>query len=221
MRVLAPVRVVERHPVPLDSRPAQELIEAQLAFFRHDIAALAKRVERFYEPVDVGVPLQQAPVKPTDIAVLAIGIVVAPLGTAHLVAHEQHRRAGRQHLQREKVLDLAVAQRLDRRIVGRSFRAAVPAQIVIRTVAIVLAVGLVVLVVVRDQIIESKAVMAGYEIDALLGLAFLVTVNVRTAQAAGWPRRTLSRCRPRKKRRTSSRNRPFHSCQVSPTKLPT
>ena len=130
-------------------------------------------------------PLQQAPVKPTDIAVLAISVVVAALRTPHLIAHEQHRRAGRQQFQREKILYLPVAQRLDGRIVSRPLSATVPTQVVIRTVAIVLAVGLVVFVVVRDQIIESKAVMAGYKIDALLGLAFLMTVNVGTAQQPG------------------------------------
>ena len=89
---------------------------------------------------------------------------------------------GRQQLQCEEILDLAVAQRLDRRIVGGSLHAAVPAQIVIGTVAVVLAIGLVVLVVVRDQVVEGKAVMAGHEIDALLGFALLVTVNVGAAQ---------------------------------------
>ena len=39
----------------------------------------AQRDEQFDEPMDVGVALQQAPVEPTDIVVLAIGIVVAVL----------------------------------------------------------------------------------------------------------------------------------------------
>src|SRR5262249_62364025 len=46
------------------------------------------------------------------------------------------------------------------------------------------AVGLVVLVVVRDQVIEGEAVMAGDEVDALLGLALLVRVDVRASQDA-------------------------------------
>jgi hypothetical protein len=46
----------------------------------------------------------------------------------------------------------------------------------------VLAVGLVVLVIVRDQIVEGKAIVAAGEIDALLCLALLVAIEVRTPQ---------------------------------------
>jgi hypothetical protein len=56
---------------------------------------VAESVERFHESVDVAMPLQEAPVEPADLRVLAEGVIVALLGSAHLVAHEQHRRAGR------------------------------------------------------------------------------------------------------------------------------
>jgi hypothetical protein len=59
-----------------------------------------------------------------------------------------------------------------------------PAQIVIGAVAVVFAVGLIVLVVVRDEIVEREPIMAGHEIDALLGLALLMTVYVGAAQDA-------------------------------------
>ena len=95
VRVVAPVRLFERHSVPLDGRPAKQLIEAGRRHFSHHVRALAKSVERFHESVDVAMPLQEAPVEPADIRVLAVGVIVAPLGSAHLVAHEQHRRAGR------------------------------------------------------------------------------------------------------------------------------
>jgi len=32
-------------------------------------------------------------IEPADIRVLAVGVIVAPLGSPHLVAHDQHRRA--------------------------------------------------------------------------------------------------------------------------------
>ena len=62
--------------------------------------------------------------------------------------------------------------------------------------------------------------MARYKINALLGLAFLMTVNRR---AASQPVSKVSNRMlfPAKKLRTSSRNRPFHSFQLSPMKLPT
>ena len=49
-------------------------------------------------------------------------------------------------------------------------------------VAVVLAVGLVVLAVVGDQIVEREAVVAGDEVDAVLRLALLVAVDVGAAE---------------------------------------
>ena len=95
VRLVAPVRTFECNSVPLDARPAKELIKAERRHFRHDVTALVKSVERFHESMDVGMPLQETPVEPADIRDLAVTVIVASLGSAHLVAHEQHRRAGR------------------------------------------------------------------------------------------------------------------------------
>ena len=51
-------------------------------------------------------------------------------------------------------------------IVGRSFDAAIRAVVVVRSVAIVFAVGLVVLVLVADEIGEREAIMHGDVVDA-------------------------------------------------------
>ena len=48
--------------------------------------------------------------------VVAVVVVVAALRPADLVAHQQHRRAERQQLDGQEVLDLAAAQALDRRV---------------------------------------------------------------------------------------------------------
>ena len=85
------------------------------------------------------------PVEPGRFVVLAVGVVVAALRAAHLVAHQQHRRPDREQRQRQEVLHLAVAQPLHRGIVGGPLDAAVPAQVVVRSVAVALAVRLVVL----------------------------------------------------------------------------
>ena len=55
----------------------------------HHPAAIADQCP--HEPVEVPVPIEEAPVEPAHIVVLAIGIVVATLGAAHFVAHLQHR----------------------------------------------------------------------------------------------------------------------------------
>ena len=121
----------------------------------------------------------------------------------------------------QEILHLPVAQLLHRRIIGRTFDAAVPASVVVGSVAVVFAVGLVVLLVIGDKIVEREAVVAGYEVDALLGLAFLVPVDLGAAEQAGRQSAPPSRLRRGRSSRTSSRNRPFHSFQLSPMKLPT
>src|SRR6185503_11433253 len=60
--------------------------------------------------------------------------------------------------------------------------------VVLGAVAIVLAVRPVVLVVVRDEIVEGEPVVTRHEVDALLGLALLVAVQGRAPeQAVGQP----------------------------------
>ena len=85
---------------------------------------------------------------------------------AGLRAHRQHRRSARGEQQREQIAHVARARRLDRGIVARALDAVVPGLIVVRAVAIVLAVGLVVLARVGDEIGEREAVVRDDEIDA-------------------------------------------------------
>ena len=106
------------------------------------------------------------PVEPRDLVVLAVGVVVAVLRAADLVAAEQHRHALRQQQRRQEVAHLAVAQREDLRVVGRPFGAAVPRAVVALAVAVVFAVRLVVLLVVGDEIAQREAVVRGDEVDA-------------------------------------------------------
>src|SRR5262249_52731980 len=55
-------------------------------------------------------------------------------------------------------------------------------------VAVVFAVCLVVLAIVRNEVVQCEAVMTGHEVNALLCLAFFMSVYCRTAeQAVGNP----------------------------------
>src|SRR6185436_13280265 len=108
----------------------------------------------------------ELPVDPRQLRVLAIGVVVALLRTAHLVAAQNHRNTLRQQQGSKEIPLLPLAQRADRRIVGRAFDAAVPAAIVGFAVAVVFAVGLVVLFVVADEVVQRESVVRGDEIDA-------------------------------------------------------
>src|SRR5262249_45932326 len=109
-------------------------------------------------------------------------VVVPPLCAAHLVAHEEHWRPERNQYGGEEVLHLAVAQPLDGGIVGGALDAAVPAAVVVRAIAVLLSVCFVLLAILRDEVIQGEAVVAGDEVHALLGFALLVAIDVRAAE---------------------------------------
>src|SRR5207237_7240796 len=123
-------------------------------------------------------PVADIPVDPADLGILAIGVVVALLGSRKLVAGEQHRCALRQQQSTKKIAPLTGAQRIDLLVVGRAFNAAVPRPVVGMAILVVLAVRLVVPLVVGDEIVESEPVMGSDEVDAGPGLAAAVVENV-------------------------------------------
>ena len=94
----------------------------------------------------------ELPVDPAQLIVLAIRVVVALLRASHFIARRDHRHALRKHQRRKQIAFLTRPERAYRGIVGRTFDAAVPRQVVVVPVAIVFEVGLVVLDVVRDEI---------------------------------------------------------------------
>ena len=106
------------------------------------------------------------PVQPGDFVVLGIGVVVAVLGLAEFGAHRQHGRAARQQQGGEQGALVALAGGADRWVFAGAFGAVVPGKVGVGAVAVVLGVGLVVLVLVRNQIGQGEAVMRGDEVDA-------------------------------------------------------
>ncbi len=138
------------------------------------------------EVEQVGVRLAELPVEPRQLVVLAPGVVVALLGAAHLVAAEQHRDALGEHQRGDEVALLAAAQRGDRPIVGRPLGAAVPRAVVVGAVLAALAVGVVVLLVVGDEVGQREAVVGGDEVDRGERLAAVGGVQVaRPGEALG------------------------------------
>ena len=87
----------------------------------------------------------QTPAEPADFIVLTIGIVVAVLRPAKLVAAANHRHALREEQRREHVAALLATQRVDFFVIGRPFGAAIPRMIIIVAVVVILAVRLVML----------------------------------------------------------------------------
>src|SRR5262249_24583344 len=85
---------------------------------------------------------------------------------------------------RQQIASLAFAQSQDFRIGGRTFDAAVPTKVLVEAVAVALAVRLIVLVVVRDQVPESETVVTGNEIDRMQRGAFAAFVKIGAAANA-------------------------------------
>jgi len=53
-------------------------------------------------------PFQISPVKPTDLVVLAPGVVVPALGSPEFIAAKQHRNAARDQQRQKEILDSAI-----------------------------------------------------------------------------------------------------------------
>src|SRR5438445_259337 len=109
------------------------------------------------------------PVEPGDGVVLRVGVVVALLSTAEFIACGQHDGAARGK-QRCKQRALVVEARLgDRRTVRPTLGAIVPGQIVVVAVAVLLAIGRILLALIGDDVGQRYAVMGGDEIDRAAG----------------------------------------------------
>ena len=129
-------------PEPSLSRPARNLPRRKTGW------ALRSSIRRLVNSRCSPCALAQPPLVPGELVVLAPGVVVAVLRAAELVAAEQHRHALGEEQRGEEVALLAPAQRVDLGVVGLALDAAVPRAVVVGAVAVVLAVGLVVLLVV-------------------------------------------------------------------------
>ena len=103
---------------------------------------------------------------PRERRILTVGVVVAQLRSTDFVAPRQHRHALRHEHRQQKIAALSEPEFLNRRIVGGTFDAAVPAHVVVVAVAILFAVGLVVLLLVGHKIRQRESVVRRHEIDA-------------------------------------------------------
>ena len=141
----------------------------------HDRVLVAQAQQEARGGDEVVLPGRQVPVVPGDRGVLAVGVVVAALGAAHLVAAQQHGCAGRDQEGAQHVARTAPPQHLEGAGVDPlgdvPVGPVVPRAVVVGAVAVVLAVGQVVLVVVADQVAQCEAVVGGDEVDARQGPA--------------------------------------------------
>src|SRR5262249_6532481 len=121
---------------------------------------------------------EMIPVHPAGLIVLAVGVVVAALRIADLVAGEQQRRALRQQHAGELVAAQPPPQPEDGGIVGRTLMAAIVAVVVVGAVAIVLAVRQIVFLVVGKEIGERETVMHRDVVDGSTRSAAVMTEQI-------------------------------------------
>ena len=124
------------------------------------------------------------PVQPTQGVVLAVGVVVALLAVAYLVAGQQLRRALRAEQGGEQGTAPLAAQGQHGRITAGAFHAGVGAEVVRVPVAVVFAIGLVVFVGVGGEVGQGHAVVRGDEVDAGLRAAATVVKHIAGATQA-------------------------------------
>src|SRR4029078_13176105 len=109
--------------------------------------------------------VERRPVHPRDLIVLAVGIVVAALGAACFVACRQHDAAARSKERGEQRLQVVAASANDIGVVRVALGTVVPGVFLVVAVAVLLAVRLVVLAAIGDEIAEREAVMCGKKVD--------------------------------------------------------
>src|SRR5207237_4798491 len=98
--------------------------------------------------------------------------------------HVHHGVTSRERPYGQNSLHFRVSELLHCEIIGGTLNASVPASVVVGAVTIVLAVCVVVLVVIRDEVIQCEAVMTRHIVNTLLDLAFFMTVNCGAAEQA-------------------------------------
>ena len=138
-----------------------------------------------------------APVEPAELIVLAVAVVVAVLGARELISAQQQRDAFGQHQRGQEIAALTGAQLQDILVVCGSFDTAVPASVVVVAVAVVLAVGLVVLGVVADEVVEREAIVDGDDVHRRRRASATVAEQIpRATDARGHVRQNPARRAP-------------------------
>ena len=113
----------------------------------------------------------ETPIQPVKITIVTIRVVVSLLCPAHFVTHQDHGNPLAEHQDGQCIFNLAVPQEVYGCVIRFTLPPAIPAEVVVASILIIFQIRLVVFLVVAYKILESKTVMAGYKIDAGIGLS--------------------------------------------------
>src|ERR1700757_4708349 len=107
---------------------------------------------------------EQRPIKPIPFVVLTVSIVVPVLCSADFIAHQEHGKTQREERNGHEILDLAGSESFNVGIRGWALDTTIPASLVIAAVTVLLTISIVMLLVVRDQVIQRKTIVTGDEV---------------------------------------------------------
>ena len=110
--------------------------------------------------------VRMLPIHPREVGIVTVGIVVAELRAAELVAMGEERHALRERERGQHAARHARAPAEDARVRGWPLDAPVAGAVVVRAVAALFAVRVVVLAIMADEIAQRHPVMARDEVDA-------------------------------------------------------
>ena len=125
--------------------------------------------------------LDKPPIKPTDVVVLTVSIIVAFLRPTNFITTNQHWHTLAKQQRAQHIFDLAGADRIDRFLACWSFSAVIVADVVIVTVAIIFPIGHVVFLFVRHKVVHGETIMARDQVDTTKGWSAIVLVQVTAA----------------------------------------
>ena len=97
---------------------------------------------------------------------MAVTVVISELRVSELIPGKKHGRSPAAHQNGTGIADHAVTEFQNLRILRLTFRAAVPAPVVVGSIGIVPAIAFVVLFIIGIEVIQREAVMTGQEIHA-------------------------------------------------------
>ena len=109
------------------------------------------------EIVELPIPIDEPPVEPVRRIILTVRIIVSEAGLAELVTRVDQRGALAQHQQQPRVPPHLLPEKLDGLLPGRTLLAAVPAVVLVGTVAVILMILFVMLAIIGEDIHQTHA----------------------------------------------------------------
>ena len=119
---------------------------------------------------------------PVHANILCIGIVIAVLAVRQFAGHRQHRGAAGQQQGGQQVALVPQSGRIDIAVRCCALHTMVPAMIGAGAIAVLLAIGLIMLVLEGGEVGERETIMRGDEVDPARGAMFCAKYFGRTGE---------------------------------------